>query len=457
MLTKFEIHGFKSFYNFSLDLQPFQVIVGPNAAGKSNLFDALLLLSKLADTDIRTAFQEVRGESGEIFTILPNGEKISHMKFAVELLLEPSVTDQWGRTEEIIHSRVRYELHISRTKDSRGLEQLKIQHESLTPIRSKDDIWAKHKKKGEWGSFFTYRRTRPFMSIDDSNEMPTLILHQDGRAGRQRKSVLEKLESTFLSSLNNAEFPTGFAVREELKSWTFLQLVPEALRNPASRLAPEKMDASGQYLSNMLARLYKEDEFILTDICTDLCNLIPGIVRVKVEEDEARDRYTVWAKTSDGRRFSSRVLSDGTLRMLALATIKNDPAHSGVLLFEEPENGVHPFRIKQLVPLLREMTTQFSTKYFEEEDDIDTQLRQLLVNTHSPTLVSQLNDSEMVFAYVADEIISGEVRPMRVTRMAPVKTELFSTDSFYTRMEMQRYLEHSDLEAAATRLKGECV
>ena len=36
-------------------------------------------------------------------------------------------------------------------------------------------------------------------------------------------------------------------------------------------------------------------------------------------------------------RFSSRVLSDGTLRMLALATLKNDPEHQGVLCFEEPE------------------------------------------------------------------------------------------------------------------------
>ncbi|MCI3918643.1 ATP-binding protein [Paenibacillus sp. TRM 82003] len=453
MITKIEINGFKGFFNFSLYLQPFQVIVGPNAAGKSNLFDALLLLSRLAGTDIRSAFQEVRGESGELFTFLPNGKTINKMEFAVELLLDKEVTDQWGRTEEIIHSRVRYELHIARTHDSRGLEQLKIVHETLTPIRAMDDVWARNNKRvGDWVSYFQYRRRReaPFISSLSSNGIPTLTLHQDGRSGRQRQSVLEKLESSFLSSLNNAEFPHGFAVREELKNWTFLQLNPESLRLPASRLAPERIDPSGQYLSNMLARLEKEDQYLLTDICTDLSNLVPGIVRVEVEEDEARDRYMVWAKTSDGRKFSSRVLSDGTLRMLALASLKNDPQQGGVLLFEEPENGVHPFRIKQLVPLLREMTTQF-----DPDSTPEGKLRQLLINTHSPTLVSQLEDKEMVFADVANLIIEDIGKPMRVTRMTPVRDEIISTGDTYTRLEMLRYLDESDLEAAAGRIKGE--
>lgn len=453
MLTKIEIHGFKSFYHFSLDLEPFQVIVGPNAAGKSNLFDALQLLSRLASMDIRGAFQKARGESGELFAILPNGKTVDTMEFAVELLLDTAVTDQWGSTAKISQSRIRYELQIRRHTDKRGLEQLRIAHESLLPVRQKDDKWAENKRSGEWTRFFQYHRQVSFISSRVSNGIATLILHQDGRSGRQRESVMERLESSFLSSLNNAEFPHGFAVREELRNWTFLQLAPDALRTPSSRLAPETMDDSGQYLSNMLARLNKDDEFILTDICTDLSNLIPGIVKVEVEEDEAKDRYLVWAQTSDGRRFSSRVLSDGTLRMLALVSLKNDPEHGGVLLFEEPENGVHPFRIKQLVPLLREMATQFQSSV-DSFSIGDKRLSQLLVNTHSPTLVSQLKDQEIVFAYVADIIVSEIEKPMRVTRMVPVKSELSQPgDKSYTRLEMLRYLDEKDMEAAASRIR----
>lgn len=61
MITLIEIDGFKTFQNFKLELSPFQVIVGINGAGKSNLFDVLHLLTQLVDVDLRSAFQEMRG------------------------------------------------------------------------------------------------------------------------------------------------------------------------------------------------------------------------------------------------------------------------------------------------------------------------------------------------------------------------------------------------------------
>lgn len=67
MLTQIEIDGFKTFENFRLDLRPFTAIVGPNASGKSNLFDAMQLLSALADHDIHSAMQGLRGEPEEFF------------------------------------------------------------------------------------------------------------------------------------------------------------------------------------------------------------------------------------------------------------------------------------------------------------------------------------------------------------------------------------------------------
>ncbi len=62
MLTRIEIDGFKTFENFSLDLDPLTAVVGPNASGKSNLFDGLRFLSLLAQFDIRTAMQGLRGQ-----------------------------------------------------------------------------------------------------------------------------------------------------------------------------------------------------------------------------------------------------------------------------------------------------------------------------------------------------------------------------------------------------------
>ncbi len=45
MITRIEIDGFKSFLNFELDVPPLLALIGPNASGKSNFFDALTFLS----------------------------------------------------------------------------------------------------------------------------------------------------------------------------------------------------------------------------------------------------------------------------------------------------------------------------------------------------------------------------------------------------------------------------
>jgi len=56
MITRIEIDGFKSFSNFSMDLKPFQVIIGAKGSGKSNLFDALQVLGRTAYMDLRGRF-----------------------------------------------------------------------------------------------------------------------------------------------------------------------------------------------------------------------------------------------------------------------------------------------------------------------------------------------------------------------------------------------------------------
>ena len=70
MITRIEIDGFKSFVGFQMELAPLTVIAGTNASGKSNLFDALHLLSNLSKMDSRSAFssKQLRGEVSELFT-----------------------------------------------------------------------------------------------------------------------------------------------------------------------------------------------------------------------------------------------------------------------------------------------------------------------------------------------------------------------------------------------------
>ncbi|MEO0043693.1 MAG: hypothetical protein RL329_3141, partial [Bacteroidota bacterium] len=88
MLTYIKINGFKSFHQFEMKFTPFTVIAGVNASGKSNLFDALKLLARLAETDnLKKAFKEQRGDFMELFTQYAENEYATEMEFCVEMLV----------------------------------------------------------------------------------------------------------------------------------------------------------------------------------------------------------------------------------------------------------------------------------------------------------------------------------------------------------------------------------
>lgn len=476
MITRLEIDGFKTFQSFALDFEPFQIIVGPNAVGKSNLFDALRLLSRLADLDLRTAFQGteseiasevMRGEAAELFTALPNGTTLSKMSLAVELFVERRIQDSWGAQAEIKFTRLRYEIQIERRSDERGLERLYVIHERLRPIYRDNDVWIKRhlgQSRMQWLPVLKAGRKEDFISTTIRDGVATISLHQDGHGGR-KSSVAERVERTVLSGVTNTEFPHAFAAREEMRQWRFLQFNPKALRLPSLMIAPQAVSPDGSYLPSTLARLKAIDEYILKDISRDLGSLVPGIVEVELEEDIPRNRYIIWARMHDGRRFSSRVLSDGTLRLLALVTLKNDPEYRGVLSFEEPENGVHPFRLRNMIKVLRELTSDFSTSTPDEP------LRQLLLNTHSPVLVSELvqeykaSQSPVPGLYFAHTI--SRVNPqdggssMRVTKVIPITANpqvrlqlgVDESEEHYSLGQVISYLETTDAGEAISYLQ----
>ena len=93
MITRIEIDGFKSFKDFKMDFTPLTVIAGSNASGKSNLFDALQLLSRLAEVDLRTAFGEQRGDASELFLKYDDDIVADTISFAVEMLVNKKVKD----------------------------------------------------------------------------------------------------------------------------------------------------------------------------------------------------------------------------------------------------------------------------------------------------------------------------------------------------------------------------
>ncbi|MEN0003293.1 MAG: AAA family ATPase [Bacteroidota bacterium] len=465
MITYIKIDGFKSFRNFEMTFTPFTVIAGANASGKSNLFDALKLLSDLSHSDLKNAFTNQRGEAIELFTQYGNNNYVSEMSFIVELLVDKNIKDSWGGKTKLKYTRLRYRLKIARKINTEGIDELFIQEEHLEPIRHQKDTWVYENISKQNLEFWrpkvkTGKRGKPYIYTELRNNIPTIKLPQDGRPGG-KETPANAVIRTVLSGIDDINFPHAFAAREEMKNWKFLQLNPDDLREPTKKQIgmSDIITQTGENLAAALFRIQSKDRFQLKEISRKLNNLLPNLIEVNVYDDKANNQYIIKLTSEDGKEFSSRVLSEGTLRLLTLCIFLFDDMHKSLLCYEEPENGIHPFRINFLTKLLYDLSVNFN--------DTSMPLRQILVNTHSPVLVGEIinwsKDKRVSIWYSQLNSLVTDIEEkrtkMNITKILPVvkktkdqlemsfpKLNLNESEIKLTLSQVKRYLETTDIE-----------
>ena len=437
MITRIEIDGFKTFQEFGLDLGPFMAIVGPNGSGKSNLFDAVTFISGLAQNDIGGAMRALRGTPVEMFRRTQARRREQVMTFAVEVLLKPEGVDAFGTPFRLRAQRLRYEVALAARVDADNqLRDVYVRHERCEPLPKKGERQAEIAN----GHPILYDgRLKPFISTRTSadGEPEVMEIRQDGPNKRGRPVMLSAAEAprTALSTIATAEFPHLYALREMLSSIQFLHVDPQASRRPTDRMAPRRLLPDASNLATVLAKLQAETqtkdrpEGVLADIRIDLSSLIPSVARVRVDESRDGSEHSFHIELADSVSFSSRVISDGTLRLLALLTLLNDPKHGGVLCFEEPENGVHEARAATLIEILRA-----AAGYFGGESAC---CFQVLINTHSPAVMAALEDREVVACDVIGTSRQGQSRTLRTRMRTGVSTD---PESGLTRAEVDAIL-----------------
>ena len=84
-----------------------------------------------------------------------------------------------------------------------------------------------------------------------------------------------------------------------------------------------------------------------------------------------------------------------------------DTQSGGLVCFEEPENGIHPRRIPAMLRLLEDIATDTSLAV-----DEDNPLRQVIINTHSPSVVRQVPEASLLVAELVEDLRISEGKPV---------------------------------------------
>ena len=411
MLKRIKIQGYKSLVDLELNLKPLSVLVGPNASGKSNLLDALQLLSRITTSQtLENAFEPpYRGHPLESFTFGDEGIKSLLEKEIVSFSIEVDVQLSTAVIEGV-NQRIQ---EIRETAAKNTEEGNKPASDRLPPVREKD---------------LRYRieiEMLPKQGILRVADEYLAALTDEGQPKQSRKPFLERLENRLhlrmegqahplyyeryldYSILSRSHYPPHYphltAMQRELANWLTFYLEPrEQMRLPNPVKAVHNIGSMGEDLAAFLNALQVLNTQQFESVEKSLHTMIPSITGIEVSVNELGE---VELNLHEGeKRISARLLSEGTLRILGLLALVGSKEPPTLIGFEEPENGVHPRRIQRIARFLE-------TRMLLEDV-------QFIVTTHS-SLLPDLVPPESL--YVCRKVNGHtEIEPFKMMHVGPL-------------------------------------
>ncbi len=339
-----------------IELQPLNVLIGPNGSGKSNLIEAIGLL-KAAPADLATAIRSVGGMAELAWK---GGEAGTGTSTALDLAIEATVSYPAGFTP------LRYRMRLARGRYHFQLVDEAVENEAKTHP-SQDDVFF----------FYRYQDGRPVLSVRCEVDAA-----EDASGGRKKRELKREEINPNLSVLSQRKDPDQYPeityLGEVLSEICLFRHVnfghgsplrgAQAADDPASFLLESgrnlgivlndllSQPPTKRLLLDKLKRFYEHVEDITTKVYA-------GTVE------------TLFHERGFAESTPSNRLSDGTLLCLRLLAILCHPSPPPMVCIEEPETGLHPAAL----PMVGELLIEAS------------QRTQLVVTTHSDTLVSEFS------------------------------------------------------------------
>jgi predicted ATPase len=366
-IRRLSVQKFRSLYAISeLPLKPLNIVIGPNASGKSNLFKTLRFIREVAIANRWETYDE---HSNDLIWYGPeNGGKRPDR---LSIKVETELPEQSGTSGVAYELTVKHEAGRLAVRDE--TVNLMLQATDVTPINfiERHDLQAQYYAETE-ESIYVSRSIRlsPHASAlrevgRDSTFAPLAALYRfiagwrvfdiDARAARQ--------------STPSSQVPTQ--VPSLAEDGSNLSAFMYAL----AKLEPERFEVLQDYIGRAIG--YPE-----ALQATHRASLTGGMGEVGLSVRE---------KAFGNLEIPADSLSDGTIRLLAhLAAILGDMT-STVICIEEPDYGLHPHLMLRLADALRSVVEPNADP---EIDKGQTRRPQILLTTHNPAFLDCFDLSE---------------------------------------------------------------
>lgn len=332
MIENFKVDGFKSLKNFEINFQKgINVIVGPNGVGKTNICQALSILSSLTNNSLNETFTQFGGVRSTFNLVdCKNEDK--------KITISAS-----GQTSGKLRDD-NYDLNYNYKIELSLLEELYISEEFLE-IKRKT-------AKGSYKKILTITQKEKKIQANIHDKVLIGDMKIVKKDEKSFKIELEENDSESFLLLMSKLFFACLLVTGEFYKIKSLNIDPHIARQACDITEPKEMLGNGKYLANTLHLLTKKSDD-LEEINSILEQLLPNFHEIKPEiSDVSLKRYfSLFDKR--GHSFNSNSLSDGTIKLLALLVgIVRQKEKTTII--EEPENYLHPYANRLLISYLRD-------------------------------------------------------------------------------------------------------
>lgn len=397
MIALIEARHYKCLRYIRQRLGPFQVLTGPNASGKSTFLDVIAFLGDLLCDGVEKAIER-RGRSCRELVWMQQGDTF---ELAVELQVPDALSAQRNGQPRFC----RYEVRIG--IDQRSGE-VKLLTENFWLMRQQLELPVPVQR-----SLFPEEPSVPDSLVREPRARTPLgwrkvvSLTEEGRAYFRSETTgwnfplrpgTEKAALTLVPDEED-RFPIStWAKRVLMEGVQVLTLNSLMMRRPCRPDAPQVFQPDGSNLPVVVRQLRKKREDRFRRWLRHIQTLLPDVRDIEVRERE-EDRYLyLQAQLASGPPLSSWLLSDGTLRFLALTLLAYLPKSDSIYLIEEPENGIHPRAVEEVFQSL--------SSVYEG---------QVLVATHSP-LILGLAEPQQILCFAradsgATDVVNGSEHP----------------------------------------------